>query len=161
MQNDFIGGVLGTEEAKKIVPAVRELLASERASGSEIVFTQDTHGADYSRTQEGRLLPVPHCLAGTEGWKILSGLETDGATVFEKETFGSPALADYVRQGNYDVVTMCGVCTDICVASNAILIKAFCPETQVRVVQAACAGTTPQNHAAAIATMRSCQIVIE
>lgn len=163
MQNDFVRGALGSAEAVKILPAVGELIREQRALGAEVVFTQDTHGADYARTQEGRLLPVPHCIAGTDGWQIVPELlaQAEGANVFEKGTFGSIALAEYVRAGGYTDIALCGVCTDICVVSNALLIKAYCPEANLRVFGCACAGTTAERHEAALATMRSCQIAVE
>ena len=158
MQNDFVTGALGTREAQAILPAVQALLARERAAGSDIAFTLDTHGEDYLSTQEGRLLPVPHCLRGTWGWQLADGLDASGARRFEKGTFGSVELAQYARA--YEEIVLCGVCTDICVVSNALLIKAFAPEAEVMAAENACAGATPEAHAAAIATMRSCQIRI-
>ena len=162
MQNDFVRGALGTREAQAALPAVKELIARERAAGTAVAFTQDTHGKEYPETQEGRRLPVPHCIKGEEGWQIVPELVpyTKGACVFEKGVFGSVALAEYARAGGFEEVVLCGVCTDICVVSNALLIKAYCPETTVCVVASACAGTTQENHNAALATMRSCQIEI-
>ncbi len=160
MQNDFVSGALGSPEAQAILPAVRDLLSE---NGREIVFTQDTHGEDYFETQEGKLLPVLHCVKGTKGWEIVPELASSarGTKIFEKGAFGSVRLAEYVKEGGFDDVMLCGVCTDICVVSNALLIKAFCPETTVRVKAEACAGTSRANHEAALSTMRSCQIIIE
>lgn len=157
MQRDFVTGALGTEEAKKIVPRVKELVGN----ASEVVYTADTHGENYLETREGRFLPVPHCIKGTAGWEILPELYKQGAKIFEKPTFGSDALARYVKEGGYDEITFCGVCTDICVVSNALLVKAALPEAEVRAVASACAGVTPEKHLAALETMRSCQIVVE
>ncbi len=161
MQNDFVSGALGTQEARAIVPAVRDLLLRARENGDEIVFTQDTHTEDYLKTQEGRFLPVPHCIKGTQGWETVPELKTDGAKIFEKGAFGSVELAKYVQKRGVGDVTLCGVCTDICVVSNALLLKAFCPETTVRVKACACAGTTPENHRAALVAMQCCQVIIE
>lgn len=161
MQVDFVYGALGTEEAVRILPAVERAIARERERGTQVVFTQDMHEVDYPNTQEGRLLPVPHCIRGTEGVKIIPSLLFEGADVFEKGTFGSVGLAEFVRKGAFEETLLCGVCTDICVVSNALLIKAFCPEMKVSVLKDACAGTTPEGHEAAIATMQSCQIFME
>lgn len=154
MQHDFVDGALGTPEAVRILPAVRTLV--EEWQG-DVAYTQDTHGADYAATQEGKFLPVPHCIQGTYGWEIVPELRTGkSARIFEKGTFGSVALAEYAKE--YDEVALCGVCTDICVVSNALLIKAFSPETVIYCVADACAGTSPAAHEAALATMRCCQV---
>ena len=156
MQTDFVNGALGTKEAEEAVPAVEKLVkAAER-----VVYTQDTHGENYFETQEGRKLPVAHCIRGTKGWEILPSLYKAGSRVFEKGAFGSVELAEYVRKEKFTKITLCGVCTDICVVSNALLIKAFVPEAEVCVVANACAGVTKEKHAAALATMQSCQIEI-
>lgn len=154
MQHDFVDGALGTPEAVCILPAVRTLVEEWRG---DVAYTQDTHGADYAATQEGKFLPVPHCIQGTYGWEIVPELRTGkSARIFEKGTFGSVALAEYAKE--YDEVALCGVCTDICVVSNALLIKAFSPEAAIYCVADACAGTSPAAHEAALATMRSCQV---
>ncbi len=154
MQHDFVDGALGTPEAVRILPAVRTLVEEWRG---DVAYTQDTHGADYAATQEGKFLPVPHCIQGTYGWEIVPELRTGkSARIFEKGTFGSVALAEYARE--YDEVALCGVCTDICVVSNALLIKAFSPEAAIYCVADACAGTSPAAHEAALATMRCCQV---
>ena len=154
MQHDFVDGALGTPEAVRILPAVRTLVEEWRG---DVAYTQDTHGADYAATQEGKFLPVPHCIKGTYGWEIIPELRTGkSARIFEKGTFGSVALAEYAKE--YDEVALCGVCTDICVVSNALLIKAFSPETVIYCVTDACAGTSPAAHEAALATMRSGQV---
>lgn len=157
MQRDFVSGALGTKEAEAIVPRIKKLVEG----AEEVVYTADTHGENYLETREGRLLPVPHCIKGTAGWEILPELYTRGAKIFEKPTFGSLALAQYIREGGYDDVTFCGVCTDICVVSNALLVKAELPEAEIRVIASACAGVTPEKHLAALETMRSCQISVE
>lgn len=163
MQNDFVDGSLGTKEAEAIVDGVAEYA---RAFEGSVVFTYDTHGEDYLSTQEGRKLPVPHCIKGTEGWELTPKLEEVrarlGAKVFEKPTFGSTALAAWLVGQNasegVESVELCGLCTDICVVSNALLIKASLPEVPVRVNPALCAGVTPESHQAALATMASCQV---
>lgn len=156
MQEDFVSGALGTEEARLIVPAVRRLVEEAPL----VVYTQDTHGEDYFKRQEGRKLPVLHCIKDTGGWKILPEVYKEGSAVFEKGTFGSVALAEYAKKEGFDEITLCGVCTDICVVSNALLLKAYLPEAEIRVVASACAGVTPEKHLAAIETMKSCQITI-
>ena len=154
MQHDFVDGALGTPEAVRILPAAAALIAGWRG---EVVYTLDTHGADYLSTQEGQLLPVPHCIRGTRGWEIVPEVRTGkSARTFEKGTFGSIALAEYARQ--FDEIAFCGLCTDICVISNALLVKAFAPEAALSVAADACAGTTPAAHEAALAAMRSCQV---
>lgn len=161
MQNDFVTGALGTREAQAILSAVNaKIAASER-----VVYTLDTHGADYSATQEGRNLPVPHCIKGTWGHALAEGLTVaEGSTMIEKPTFGSTELGMLVRglaeNGQIDRVELVGLCTDICVISNALLIKAFCPELQVTVDAACCAGVTPESHKNALAAMKMCQIQV-
>ena len=161
MQNDFIDGSLGTPEALAIVEAVKEKI---RAYPPEAVFaTMDTHGPDYLSTQEGRNLPVEHCIRGTDGWRIRPELAEllEGAAVFEKPTFGSTRLAETIRGlEGVEEIELIGLCTDICVVSNALLLKAFMPEVKIRVDAACCAGVTPEKHSAALETMRSCQIEV-
>ncbi len=160
MQNDFIGGALGTAEAQEVLPRVRERIESARASGDTVVFTRDTHdAADYFQTQEGKNLPVLHCVKGTEGWQISEGLY-GGERVFDKPCFGSEELARYVRGNGFAEAELIGVCTDICVISNALLIKAFAPETKVCVRADCCAGVTRERHETALRAMAACQIGI-
>ena len=159
MQNDFVFGSLGTAEARAILPTLSALVDGWRALGEEIVFTRDTHGKDYLSTQEGKNLPVPHCEKGTDGWQIVEGLHK-GERVFDKPVFGSEELVAYVRAGGYQEITMVGVCTDICVLSNAVLVKTACPEAVVRVVANACAGVSPAAHEAALQVLRSLQVEI-
>lgn len=159
MQNDFITGALANKEAQAVLPAVRERMRRALREGEEIVCTRDTHGSDYLSTQEGRLLPVPHCIRGTHGWQIEESLPA-AAQIIDKPAFGSLALAEKVRDGNYDEAELIGVCTDICVISNALLIKAYAPETKVRVRADCCAGITPDGHKTALEAMRACQIEI-
>lgn len=159
MQNDFVYGSLGSPEARAIVPTVRALVDAWRAAGEEIVFTRDTHGEDYFSTQEGKKLPVAHCQKGTDGWQIIEGLHK-GERVFDKPVFGSEELCAYVRAGDYKEITIIGVCTDICVLSNAVLIKSACPSAVVKVVANACAGVTPALHEAALQVLSSVQVEI-
>ena len=161
MQNDFIDGALGTPEAEAIVEAVKEKIRSYPPA--DILATMDTHGPDYLSTQEGRFLPVEHCLRDTDGWRIrpdIAELLTEAA-IFEKPTFGSTLLAEAVRDmPNVEAVELIGLCTDICVVSNALLLKAYMPELPISVDAACCAGVTPEKHLAALETMRSCQIEV-
>lgn len=159
LQKDFIDGALGTPQAQQILPAVRDRIARARAEGETVVFTRDTHGQDYLQTQEGRNLPAVHCLRGSEGWLIAPGLYA-GERVFDKPSFGSVELAQYVRDEGFDEVELIGVCTDICVISNALLIKAFCPETEITVRADCCAGVAPESHQRALLAMQVCQIKI-
>lgn len=163
MQNDFIDGALGTPEAQAIVGRVAE---HARTFDGAVVFTKDTHGDDYLTLQEGHNLPVPHCIAGTHGWELAPELEAvragRDAHVFEKPTFGSLDLAHWLVERHaeraIDSIELCGLCTDICVVSNALTIKAHLPEVPLAVRADLCAGVTPAVHEAALATMRSCQI---
>ena len=159
MQKDFIDGVLGTKEAVSIVPRVAARLKKAREDGETVVFTRDTHHAEYLSTQEGRNLPVPHCIEETEGWQNDAALPVLDAPVFDKPGFGSPALIEYLKRlPELERVEFIGLCTDICVISNALLCKAFCPELPVSVDAACCAGVTPENHRNALSAMQCCQI---
>ena len=166
MQNDFIDGSLGTKEAQAIVPAAAERIRAYRAAGFPVVATLDTHGEDYMDTREGRYLPVPHCVKGTKGWALREEIAAllDGCALVEKPTFGSVRLPFIVEQLAQDAdrlsVELIGLCTDICVVSNALLLKAHFPEADVSVCAACCAGVTPEKHEAALETMRSCQISV-
>ena len=162
MQNDFIDGALGTAEAVAIVPRVAEYIA---AFDGEVIYTRDTHQADYLQTQEGRNLPVEHCIAGSNGWQISAALPVAAdACIIDKPTFGSTALAHQLaalhRRQPLESITLLGLCTDICVISNALLIKAALPEIPVQVVADCCAGVTPQSHTNALEAMKMCQIKI-
>ncbi len=160
MQNDFIDGALGTAEAVKIVPAVRRRIELARAQGEAVIFTRDTHGEDYLQTQEGAHLPVPHCIAKSEGWQISGALPVGDALIIDKPTFGSVDLGRYLAELSPERITLVGLCTDICVISNALLIKAFLPQTPVAVDAACCAGVTPESHRTALEAMAMCQIEI-
>ena len=158
MQNDFITGSLGTKEAQAAVEPVVNKVLEYQNSRDEVVFTLDTHFEDYADTQEGRKLPVPDCIKGTDGWKLCPQLEDFEGKRFEKHTFGSVECAAYAAKGGYDQIELVGVCTDICVVSNALLIKAYLPETPIAVDSACCAGVTPESHKASLETMKMCQI---
>lgn len=158
MQRDFIDGALGTAEAQAVLPRVQERIRLARAEQEEVAFTRDTHTRAYLSTQEGRRLPVAHCIEGSPGWQLAEGLAREGDRLFDKPAFGSVALARYVAEGAFTQVELCGVCTDICVISNALLIKAFAPEVRVCVRADCCAGVTPQRHETALAAMQACQI---
>lgn len=162
MQNDFVTGALGTKEAEAIVPAAAEKVQAAIREGVTVVFTQDTHGPDYLQTQEGRNLPVPHCLRGSEGWEIVSALRdyVPGHQVFEKPAFGSMTLADYAKEEGFAEIEVIGLCTDICIISNVLLLKAALPEAKVSVDAACCAGVTPESHQNALAVMKVCQVQI-
>lgn len=157
MQNDFIDGALGTAEAVLIVDNVKKLI--EDYDG-DVVFTRDTHEKEYLKTQEGKNLPVEHCIKGTHGWDISPALNTSGKRIFDKPTFGSTELGEFVRDGGYCKVELCGLCTDICVISNAMLVKAFSPEAEVAVVADCSAGVTQKQHDAALDALAPCQIKV-
>ena len=161
MQNDFIDGSLGTPEAVSIVEKVKEKI---RAWPPEaVIATMDTHGPDYLSTQEGKNLPVEHCIRGTEGWQLRPDIAAllEKAVIVEKPTFGSVDLAKRLSSmEDLEEVELVGLCTDICVVSNALLLKAAMPELKISVDAACCAGVTPEKHKAALETMRSCQIEV-
>lgn len=167
MQNDFLTGALGNAETAGILPKVCQRVREYRESHDlPVVYTMDTHGEDYLDTREGRKLPVPHCIAGTEGWELPERLKEaigDGVEV-RKGTFGAKTLPDVITKicgGNApERITFMGVCTDICVISNAMLIKAFFPEAEIEVVGGCSAGVTPESHERALAAMGSCQIEV-
>lgn len=162
MQKDFVDGALGTSEAAAIVPNVMDKIL---AFDGQIFATLDTHAANYLQTAEGKKLPVAHCIKGTPGWmlddRIAAALEQKGYTPVEKVTFGSvllPRLLYQAAAGETFTVELVGLCTDICVVSNALLLKANFPEMEITVDSACCAGVSPATHAAALDTMRCCQI---
>ena len=165
MQNDFVSGALGTREAVDIVPRVAERVAAGADLGETILFTRDTHEENYLETREGRALPVPHCIRGTEGWEIIDQLTeyTVDRTVVDKPTFGSRELGRILaaEQEPVEKITFIGLCTDICVISNAMLAKAALPEVPIYVDPHCCAGVSPASHGQALAAMQVCQIHIE
>lgn len=157
MQNDFVTGSLGTKEAQTIVPNVKRKIQEYYDRGDQIFFTRDTHYSNYLRTQEGQKLPVEHCISGTEGWEIVDGLEVPNCTHINKTSFGWDGWDDWY-DFDYEEVELIGVCTDICVISNALILKAQFPEVKITVDASCCAGVTPELHEAALKVMRSCQI---
>ena len=162
MQNDFITGSLGTKEAQAILPAAAERIKSW---AGDIAVTQDTHYDTYFDTQEGKKLPVMHCLNRSYGHfintEIQKALRGKGCVrYFEKISFGSPALIEYIKEKEYDRIDFIGLCTDICVVSNALLCKSFFPEAEIVVDSKCCAGTSKENHKAALKTMQACQIEV-
>ena len=162
MQNDFIDGPLGSAEAVSIVPNVINKVNEYMNSHDWILFTMDTHGADYLDTHEGKLLPVPHCIHGTPGWRIADGVFPKkynhcGATV--KHTFGAK-WGCHALVTHADEIEIVGLCTDICVVSNALILRALCPDADIKVDSACCAGTSREAHEAALKVMKSCQIEV-
>lgn len=165
MQVDFVNGSLGSDEAETVVKSVVKKV--ETFEG-RVIFTQDTHGKNYKDTQEGKKLPIQHCIKDTPGWEIIPELRhfiaEHHTEVYEKSTFGSDKLArrllDMNQERKIDSITIVGLCTDICVVSNAILLKTFLPETPIIVDSGCCAGVTKEHHEAALETMKSCQIEV-
>jgi len=164
MQNDFIDGSLGTDEARSMLDGAVDKVRSYIDAGVDVVFTMDTHGEDYLNTQEGRKLPVCHCIAGTEGWEMPAELrklaDDSSSVIMEKDTFGNIEVADYLASEGYDEIEIIGLCTDICVISNALIIRSRMPEASVRLDASCCAGVTPGSHEAALAAMRMCQVEV-
>lgn len=163
MQYDFVNGTLGTPEAVAILDKVKNKISAyhEHPENCRILYTQDTHTEDYFYSQEGRYLPVIHCMKGTEGWNIVKELLVPGAEIIEKPTFGSLELAERIAAaGDVENIELVGVCTDICVISNALILKARFPEVPISIDSRCCAGVTPESHERAIATMRMCHIDI-
>lgn len=164
LQKDFVDGALGTAEAQAIIPAAAAYIRACREAGYTVIATLDTHETNYMDTAEGRKLPVPHCIRGTEGWGLNPeiGAALGDALRVEKPTFGSVRLPEILKEeiipGAAVTIDLIGLCTDICVVSNTLLLKAHFPEAAVRVKADCCAGVTPEKHLAALETMRSCQI---
>lgn len=160
MQNDFVTGTLGSKQAQAIIPEIKAKIESYKNNGDSVIFTRDTHFDNYLTTNEGKYLPIPHCIAGTDGHKIIPELDTDGCEIFDKPTFGSLIFARGVAGGGFDEIELCGVCTDICVVSNALILKAQLPETKISVDARCCAGVTEESHKAALLTMKMCQVEV-
>lgn len=161
MQNDFIDGALGTKEAQVMLPHLVAKL--EREKDALLIFTQDTHSKNYMETQEGRNLPVPHCIKPEKGWEIAPSLQPfvkKAAAVIEKPAFGSLELPKAVAKLQPDEVELVGLCTDICVISNAMILKTAFPELPVAVDASCCAGVTPTSHDNALQAMKMCQVDI-
>ncbi|MCR4670979.1 MAG: cysteine hydrolase [Saccharofermentans sp.] len=162
MQNDFIDGSLGFEGASAIIPGILSRIEEYKASGDDVVYTLDTHGEDYLSTQEGKNLPVVHCIEGTEGHKLCPALEEalSGCREFLKPTFGSTELGAFIAAANYDSIEFCGLVSNICVISNAMLAKAFAPEAKILVDSSLTASAFPELHEAAMDVMRGVQIEV-
>ena len=164
LQKDFVDGALGTKEARDIIPAAAKRIREWREAGADIYATLDTHDGNYM--QEGARLPVPHCIRNTEGWQLNPEIRDalGDCTMVEKPTFGSTLLPKLIREKvkpeDRLTIELIGLCTDICVVSNALLLKAVFPEAQIQVKSDCCAGVTPEKHQAALETMASCQIDI-
>lgn len=169
MQNDFIDGALGKKEAVAIVPNVVEKIKSFEGG---IIYTRDTHEENYMETQEGKNLPVPHCIRGTKGWELNPEIEVlRKETPIDKITFGSKDIGALLKEQHevllqqgkdgIESVTFVGLCTDICVISNVMIVKAFLPEVPVIVDASCCAGVTPESHKNALEAMKMCQVIIE
>lgn len=162
MQNDFIYGSLGSLLTQNVVSNVVAKVEEYKTNGDIIIFTRDTHNEDYLETPEGKKLPVKHCILGTDGWEIIPELNPNELpakwAIVDKPIFGSVDLMDYFD--NNDEIEFCGVCTDICVVSNALMAKSFYPDAKISVDPKCCAGTSINNHLSAIDVMRSCQIDI-
>ncbi len=160
MQNDFISGVLGSPHAQAIVPNVVEKVKS---FDGKVIFTRDTHHEYYMNTQEGRKLPVPHCIQDTDGWQICAELKAYGDAIVNKLTFGSMELPQIINSygGSIESIELCGLCTDICVISNAMILKAAFPEVKITVDASCCAGVTTESHTTALAAMKAVQIDIK
>ena len=166
MQNDFLTGALANEEGVKIIKDVKARIEDAEKENYVVLFTRDTHGENYMNTQEGRKLPVPHCLKGTEGWQITEELlpYAEEDRILDKPAFGSPELPSWIREKageDIEEIELCGVCTDICVISNAMILKGAFPEVPVRVKKHLCAGVTPESHCNALAAMEMCQVEVE
>jgi nicotinamidase-related amidase len=168
MQNDFIDGSLGTEEAKSIIPQAVKKIEEHKKKNGTIIVTKDTHQTNYLYTQEGRKLPVEHCIYNTKGWELnkkIADVLDDGAFIVMKNTFGANYLANVIRSFNVKEqdlnIEVIGLCTDICVISNVILLKTAFPEASITVDSSCCAGVTPELHEAALKVMHSCQINIK
>lgn len=164
MQNDFVTGCLGTPEARAIVPKVKKKIEEWQKNcfqgnyENKLIFTKDTHDEDYLNTPEGKKLPIPHCLEGTWGWRIVDGLEQLNCSYVIKDTFGWNHWR--MPSNHLEEIQICGVCSDICVVTNALILKTMYPKTEVIVDASCCAGTTPQAHRAAMEVMKSCQITV-
>mgnify|MGYP002508395526 CR=1 FL=1 len=164
MQKDFVDGALGTKEAVAIVENVKKKIAEYQANGDEIIFTRDTHDENYLESLEGKYIPFPHCIKGTSGWEIIDGLTDPADDILDKLTFGSTELPAFIKikagMTPIEEIHIIGVCTDVCVISNAMLIKAFDTEVLVQVDSTCCAGVTPESHQNALKAMKQCQIEI-
>ena len=172
MQNDFVTGPLGTEEARAIVPNIKAKIDEYIKNGDEVIFTRDTHDENYLNTNEGKHLPIPHCIHDTEGWQVIPELDIPECEHIDKFTFGWPHWwinNEQVFDDSEDTssffrdmieIELVGVCTDICVVSNALILKSMYPRAKITVDASCCAGVTPETHKAALTVMKSCQIEV-
>ena len=160
MQNDFITGSLGTPEAQAIVPNVKAKIEEYKANGDEIIFTRDTHSADYLETQEGKRLPVKHCINGTWGWIVADEVNYPEYDCINKHNFGYDRWDCWISEKEIYQIELVGLVSDICVISNALVLKALFPEIPIIIDSTCCAGSTPEKHIAALETMKSCQIAV-
>lgn len=166
MQNDFITGTLGTPDAQEIIPRIKDKLKYSEDGQTSVIFIKDTHFDNYLNTLEGKLNPVPHCIVNTPGYEIISELNTHKARVLTKHTFADRFFAEELADCyNLDINTieieLCGVRTDVCVVSMALMLRSFLPNIKIKVDSKCCAGTTPKKHKAALEVMKSCQIEIQ
>ncbi len=161
VQKDFVNGALGTREAVSIIPSVKQKVEEYRKCGGEIIYTRDTHKDNYLSTNEGAHLPVIHCVKGSEGWELYDGIYAEGSKIIDKPTFGYIDWKKHIFESDGITIELIGLCTDICVVSNALIIKALYPEVSVSVDSSACAGVTPETHNAALETMKMCQIEVK
>ncbi|MBQ8978650.1 MAG: cysteine hydrolase [Oscillospiraceae bacterium] len=169
LQNDFTTGVLGNAECTAAADKCAEYIRSfrETEEDGQIFCTLDTHDFDYLTTQEGRNLPIAHCIVGTEGWELYPAVKEalgEDYVAVRKGAFGSDELPSLIRRytaGNVEEIIMIGICTDICVISNAMILKAAFPEVPIRIISECCGGTTPEAHATALKAMSGCQFIIE
>lgn len=157
MQKDFVDGALGTAEAVGILTNVKNKIKEYIDNGDEVIFTRDTHHENYLDTNEGKHLPVVHCIEGSDGWQIYEGLYVDGCKIIDKPSFGYIGWNEF----KFEEVELIGLCTDICVVSNALILKALFPEIKVSVDSKCCAGVTVESHEAALKTMSMCQVEVK
>lgn len=160
MQKDFIDGALGTPEAIAILPRVKEKISKYREIGAKIIFTRDTHSEEYLTTNEGKYLPVEHCIKGSEGWQLHADLAVGECKIIDKPSFGYLDWKKHIEDDGELEIELIGLCTDICVVSNALILRAIFPEATLKVDASACAGVTPETHGAALSTMKMCQIEV-
>lgn len=165
LQKDFCSGTLANPAAEAIIPGIKERIEAARENKEMVIFTQDTHMEDYLETEEGKKLAIEHCIYGTDGWQIVDELKDDARLCVLKPSFASFDLIDRIQTLSNSMnerpeIEICGVCTDICLISNALMLRSAFYNDKVAVNESLCAGTTKERHDAAIAVMRSCMIDI-
>ncbi len=161
VQKDFVDKALGTKEAAAIIPRVKTKIAEAKANGDTVIFTRDTHQTDYLQTNEGKYLPVEHCIENSDGWQLYDGLGAEGCLIVNKPTFGYLDWKKHIEDCEGLEIELIGLCTDICVVSNALILKALFPNATISVDPSACAGVTPSSHDAALTTMKMCQVEVK